>query len=82
MAKPPSPHSPEWFAELRERNPMQASLVEQMIHLSGTDRCCSICGQTHDIADYIADEGMSARLCGDCKTNQEKMYGAMFFPLT
>lgn len=82
MAKVSAPHTAEWFTELRGRNPMQAMLVERMIQLAGTDRCCSICGQTHDITDYIADEGMSVRLCDDCKTNQEKMYGAVFLPLT
>ena len=82
MAKAPIPHSVEWFAELRSRNPQQAMLTAHMVELSGTEQCCGICGQTHDLADYICDEQMSARLCEECKTNQEQMYGAMFFPLT
>jgi hypothetical protein len=82
MAKASIPHSSEWFAELRSRNPQQAMMTEHIVKLSGTEQCCGICGQTHDLSDYIGDEGMSARLCNDCKTNQERMFGAMFFPLT
>jgi hypothetical protein len=40
-----------------------------------------VCGDTRDGGDYICDEGVAVRICGDCKGIQEQMYGAMFLPL-
>jgi hypothetical protein len=81
MSKVLRPHTPEWFAELRQQNPHQASHVKQILELAGTDQCCSICGDTDKIKDYMADEGISARLCDDCKRIQEQTHGARFLPL-
>lgn len=78
--KPPRPHTEKWFAELAERAPHQVTLTRLVISRSGTAECCSLCGDTNNLNDYMGDEGMSARLCGDCKGLQERMYGAMWVP--
>jgi hypothetical protein len=79
--KPNKPHTKEWFKDMESRNPMQAQMARLAIKNSGTEMCCSICGDT-DVHDYMADEEISARLCDDCKKMQENMYKAVFLPLT
>jgi hypothetical protein len=65
--KAPRPHTEEWFKEMRSRNPGQAAMTEHIIKLAGTYQCCSICGDTANVADYMGVEQVSARLCEDCK---------------
>lgn len=82
MAKTLTPHSAEWFEELRNRSPLQAAMTAQIVERAGTWDCCGICGGKDGVADYMSDEQLSVRLCQDCKCIQEKMHGAMFVPLS
>lgn len=69
------PHSVEWFQQMRERNPQHAATAAQLIKLAGNDQCCSICGDTAKVRDYMGDEEIAARLCDHCKRIQESMNG-------
>jgi len=64
------PHTPEWFASLREWNPIQAAMTEAAIRATGRSDVCSVCAD--DPAwDYALVSAPAAgpgtfRLCGDC----------------
>lgn len=64
------PHSPEWFASLREWDPKQAAMTEAATTVAGTSDVCSICADdpAHDYAlvrPPAAGPG-TIRLCDDC----------------
>jgi len=64
------PHTPEWFASLREWNPTQAAITEAIIQAAGSLDVCSVCAD--DPANDYALVSMPAagpgtlRLCDDC----------------
>lgn len=64
------PHTPEWFASLREWNPKQAAMTEAAIQMTGSFDVCSICADD-PAQDYVlvcmpeAGPG-TLRLCDDC----------------
>lgn len=64
------PHTPEWFASLREWNPKQAAMTEAAIQATGSSDVCSVCADD-PVRDY-ALVSMSAagpgtlRLCDYC----------------
>ena len=73
------PHSPEWLEQLMLINPRQSAITATLIAQAGTPLCCSICGDTEDIADYTIKAGVSTiRLCSDCKHLQQTMFGLVF----
>jgi hypothetical protein len=60
------PHTPEWFAALEKKNPMQAAMTRQVISLAGSDNVCSICGD-EEASDYRVETlPDTIRLCEDC----------------
>lgn len=71
---PPSkllrPHTPEWFASLREWNPKQAAMVEAVLQTTGSSDVCSVCADD-PVRDYVLVSRPAAgpgtlRLCDDC----------------
>lgn len=64
------PHTPEWFASLREWNPKQAAMTEAAIRATGSMDVCSVCADD-PACDYVfvsipaAGPG-TLRLCDDC----------------
>ncbi len=71
---PPSklfrPHTPEWFASLREWNPKQALMVEAVLQTTGSSDVCSVCADD-PVRDYVLVSRPAAgpgtlRLCDDC----------------
>ncbi|MCB8749079.1 hypothetical protein LHU53_19500 [Rhodoferax sp. U2-2l] len=64
------PHTPEWFASLREWNPKQAAMTEAAIQATGSSDVCSVCAD-NPVRDF-ALVGMPAtglgtlRLCEEC----------------
>jgi hypothetical protein len=64
------PHTPEWFASLRECNPKQAAMTEAAISATGSSDVCSVCADD-PVRDYAfvsipaAGPG-TLRLCDDC----------------
>jgi len=64
------PHTPGWFASLREWNPKQAAMTEAAIRATGSSDVCSVCAD--DPARDYAFVSMPAagpgtlRLCDDC----------------
>ncbi|MBU7440924.1 YiiX/YebB-like N1pC/P60 family cysteine hydrolase [Paraburkholderia fungorum] len=64
------PHTPEWFASLREWNPKQATMTEAAIRATGSSDVCSVCADD-PVRDYAfvnipaAGPG-TLRLCDDC----------------
>lgn len=81
MATPPRPYTPEWFEIMLDRNPEQADTARLAAQRAGTEQCCMVCGDIRNVADFMTDETVAVRICGDCKIIQEGMYGSMFFPL-
>lgn len=64
------PHTPEWFASLREWNPNQAAITEAAVQAAGNSNVCSICGDEL-VCDYALVSTPAAgpgtlRLCDDC----------------
>lgn len=66
------PHSPEWFAALKEWNPYQAEITSTVIKLAGKVDVCSICGD-EPASVYKLNDGppplgsvATLRLCEDC----------------
>lgn len=64
------PHTPEWFASLREWNPKQAAITEAAIQAAGSADVCSVCGD-EPVRDYALASAPAAgpgtlRLCDDC----------------
>ena len=68
------PHSPEWFAALEVRNPLQAMMTKAVIAtMGGNESICSICGDEPAANDYRLPAvrrtpgGVDTlRLCEDC----------------
>ena len=64
------PHTPEWFASLREWNPKQAAMTEAIVLAAENSDVCSVCGD-EPACDYalvsmpVAGPG-TLRLCEDC----------------
>ncbi|WP_122559361.1 YiiX/YebB-like N1pC/P60 family cysteine hydrolase [Pseudomonas viridiflava] len=64
------PHSPEWFASLREWNPKQAAMTEAAIRAAGSLDVCTVCAD-EPVRDFVllsipaAGPG-TLRLCDDC----------------
>ncbi|GAB2490568.1 hypothetical protein GCM10027082_46990 [Comamonas humi] len=68
--QPLRPHTPEWFASLREWNPKQAAMTEAAIRAAGGPDVCSICAD-EPVRDYVLVSMPAAgpgtlRLCDDC----------------
>lgn len=66
----PRPHTPEWFASLREWNPKQAAMAEAAIRATGSLDVCSVCADD-PVRDYALVSMPAAgpgtlRLCDDC----------------
>lgn len=64
------PHTPEWFASLREWNPKQAAMTEAAIRATGSSDVCSVCAD-EPVRDYAFVSVPAAgpgtlRLCDDC----------------
>jgi len=64
------PHTPEWFASLREWNPMQAARAEAAVFAEGSLDVCTVCGDD-PVRDYVvlnmpAVGPGTIRLCDDC----------------
>lgn len=64
------PHTPEWFASLREWNPKQAAMTEAAIRATESLDVCTVCAD-ESVCDYVllsipaAGPG-TLRLCDDC----------------
>ncbi|KAA0696102.1 hypothetical protein DT594_01710 [Halopseudomonas laoshanensis] len=64
------PHTPEWFASLREWNPKQAAMTEAAIWTAESLDVCTVCAD-EPVRDYVllsipaAGPG-TIRLCDDC----------------
>jgi hypothetical protein len=64
------PHTPEWFASLREWNPKQAAMAEAAIQAMGSSDVCSVCADD-PVRDYamvsMPNAGpVTLRLCDEC----------------
>lgn len=64
------PHTPEWFASLREWNPKQAAMTEAAIQVAESADICSVCADD-PVRDYALASRPAAgpgtlRLCDDC----------------
>ena len=64
------PHTPEWFASLREWNPKQAAMTEAAIKVAGSLDICTVCAD-EPVHDYVLLSMPAAgpgtlRLCDDC----------------
>lgn len=64
------PHTPEWFASLREWDPQQAAMTEAAIQAAGSPDVCSVCADD-PARDYALVTRPAAgpgtlRLCVDC----------------
>ncbi len=81
MATPSRTYTPEWFEVMLDRNPEQVDTARLAAKHAGTEQCCMVPGDTRDVADFMTDETVSVRICGDCKTIQEGMYGGLFLPM-
>lgn len=76
------PHTPEWFAALRARNPRQAAMTEQLVKLAGRTDICSMCGDVNSKPYRTVEEpSLTLRLCSDCERMQKQMYGSSFDPI-
>lgn len=64
------PHTPEWFASLRESNPMQAAMAEAAIKAVGSMDVCSVCAddpaRDYSLVSVAATGPSTLRLCDDC----------------
>lgn len=81
-----TPHSPEWFAALKEWNPYQAAATRVIVDRAGKLDVCSVCGD-EPASDYKLDEESpplgsvrTLRLCDDCLRIREGA-GESFVPL-
>lgn len=64
------PHTPEWFASLREWNPQQTAMAEAAIKATGSLDVCTVCADD-PVRDYALVNIPAAgpgtlRLCDDC----------------
>lgn len=64
------PHTPEWFASLKEWDPKQAAMTEAAIQVSGSLDVCSVCAD-NPVRDFVLVGKPAAgpgtlRLCEDC----------------
>lgn len=64
------PHTPEWFASLREWNPKQAAMTEAAIRTAGGSDVCSVCAddpaRDYALVSMPAAGPGTLRLCDDC----------------
>lgn len=64
------PHTPEWFASLREWDPKQASITEAAIQMTGSSDVCSVCAddpaRDYALVSMPAAGPGTLRLCDDC----------------
>jgi hypothetical protein len=64
------PHTPEWFASLREWNPKQAAMTEAAIQTAGGSDVCSVCAddpaRDYALVSMPAAGPGTLRLCDDC----------------
>jgi hypothetical protein len=64
------PHTPEWFASLREWNPKQAAMVDAAIRTTGSLDVCSVCAddpaRDYALVSIPAVGPGTLRLCDDC----------------
>ena len=64
------PHTPEWFASLREWNPIQAARTEAAIQAAGSSDVCSVCAddpaRDYALVNMPAAGPGTIRLCDDC----------------
>ena len=64
------PHSPEWFASLREWNPKQAAMTEAAIQMAGSSDVCGVCADNpardYSLVAMPAAGPGTLRLCDDC----------------
>lgn len=64
------PHTPEWFASLRERDPRQAAMTEAAIRAAESSDVCSVCAddpaQDYALVSPPAAGPGTLRLCDDC----------------
>lgn len=64
------PHSPEWFASLREWDPKQAAMAEAAIQTMGNSDVCSVCAddpaRDYALVSMPAAGPGTLRLCDDC----------------
>lgn len=64
------PHTPEWFASLREWNPKQAAMTEAAIRTAGGSDVCSVCAddpaRDYALVSMPAAGPGTVRLCDDC----------------
>ncbi|MBW9242087.1 YiiX/YebB-like N1pC/P60 family cysteine hydrolase [Pseudomonas paracarnis] len=64
------PHTPEWFASLREWNPKQAAITEAVIKAAGSLDVCTVCAD-EPVRDFVLLSAPAAgpgtlRLCDNC----------------
>lgn len=64
------PHTPEWFASLREWNPKQAAMTDAAIRAAGSLDICTVCAD-EPARDFVLLSTPAAgpgtlRLCDDC----------------
>ncbi len=64
------PHTPEWFASLREWDPKQAAMTEAAIQMTGSSDVCSVCAddpaRDYALVSMPAAGPGTLRLCDDC----------------
>ncbi|MGI4858963.1 MAG: YiiX/YebB-like N1pC/P60 family cysteine hydrolase [Janthinobacterium lividum] len=64
------PHTAEWFASLREWNPVQAAKVKMVTQIAGSMEVCSVCGddpvRDYELVHYSPAGPGTIRLCDDC----------------
>ncbi|MCK9984177.1 MAG: hypothetical protein AzoDbin1_00649 [Azoarcus sp.] len=64
------PHTPEWFASLRQWNPKQAAMTEAAIQTTGSSDVCSVCAddpaRDYALVSMPAAGPGTLRLCDDC----------------
>jgi hypothetical protein len=64
------PHTPEWFASLREWDPKQAAMTEAAIQTAGGSDVCSVCAddpaRDYALVSMPAAGPGTLRLCDDC----------------
>jgi hypothetical protein len=64
------PHTPEWFASLREWDPKQAAMTEAAIQTTGSSDVCSVCAddpaRDYALVSMPAAGPGTLRLCDDC----------------
>ena len=72
MTSNAKPHSPEWFTEVEQIDPLQATQTRQVIKLAGRSDVCSVCGDHPALTFRIVvptpapGHPGTIRLCNDC----------------